>query len=59
MFTGISPNPPACPVCPGHGVPLGRLGQLRWYRCRDCGIDFNRRVKAPPKPALRPGGRAS
>ena len=46
MFTGTSPQSPTCPVCPGRGVPLGQLGRLRWYRCRDCGIDFNRRTKA-------------
>ena len=59
MFTGTSPQPPACPVCPGRGMPLGQLGRLRWYRCRDCGIDFNRRGKAPPSPSLRAAGRAS
>lgn len=59
MFTGTSPQSPTCPVCPGRGVPLGTLGRLRWYRCRDCGIDFNRRAKAPPSPSLRPSGRAS
>lgn len=59
MFTGTSPQSPACPVCPGRGVPLGQLGHLRWYRCRDCGIDFNRRAKAPPSAFLRPAGRAS
>jgi tRNA(Ile2) C34 agmatinyltransferase TiaS len=31
-----------CPICPGHGVPLGTLGRLRWFRCRDCGMDFHR-----------------
>jgi hypothetical protein len=35
-------NARSCPICPGHGVPLGTLGRLRWYRCRDCGMDFNR-----------------
>jgi tRNA(Ile2) C34 agmatinyltransferase TiaS len=59
MFTATSPTTPACPVCPGRGVPLGQLGTLRWYRCRDCGIDFNRRVKATTNSARRPVGRAS
>jgi transposase-like protein len=58
MFIGTSPQPPACPVCSGQGVPLGQLGRLRWYRCRDCGIDFNRRVKASPKPSPQAAGRA-
>jgi hypothetical protein len=35
-------EPPACPVCPsGEGVLLGTLGPLAWFRCRDCGIEFN------------------
>lgn len=31
-----------CPSCGGIGAPLGALGFLQWYRCHDCGIDFNR-----------------
>ena len=48
MSIQISMNPPACPVCPGHGVPLGQLGPLRWFRCRDCGIDFSRQARRTP-----------
>ncbi len=59
MFTGTSPQSPACPVCPGRGVRLGQLGRLRWYRCRDCGIAFNRRAKASPGPSPQAAGRAS
>ena len=59
MFTGTSPQSPTCPVCPGWGMPLGQLGRLRWYRCRDCGIDFNLRAKAPSSPPLQPAGRVS
>ncbi len=33
---------PRCSLCPGLGVLLGQLGQLRWFRCRACGMDFNR-----------------
>lgn len=40
---------PACPMCPGHGVALGTLGALRWFRCRDCGWDFARRCRARPR----------
>jgi len=36
------PEPADCPVCGGPGVPLGALGRLEHYRCRDCGMDFNR-----------------
>lgn len=39
-------NPPDCPLCGAEqaGVSLGTLGGRQWYRCRDCGIDFNIRV---------------
>lgn len=46
MSITYSPHLPTCPACPGRGMVLGKLGRLRWYRCRDCGIDFSRR--APP-----------
>jgi len=36
-------NAPRCPACPGSGLLLGNFGSLRWFRCRDCGIDFHRR----------------
>ncbi len=29
-----------CPVCESQGMSLGTLGNLEWYRCRGCGIDF-------------------
>lgn len=32
---------PECPECGGPGMPLGSLGSLHWYRCRNCGWDFN------------------
>jgi len=46
MSITYSPHLPTCPICPGRGMVLGKLGRLRRYRCRDCGIDFSRR--APP-----------
>ena len=33
-------KPPTCPCCAGHGAPLGALGHLHWFRCRDCGYDM-------------------
>ena len=30
-----------CPICTGQGIYLGTLGRLQWYRCRNCGIEFN------------------
>lgn len=34
-----------CPSCGGYGSKLGALGDLQWYRCRDCGVDFNRQTE--------------
>ena len=34
-------RPPTCPCCAGHGVPLGALGRLHWFRCRDCGMTLD------------------
>lgn len=31
-----------CPACAGDGVPLGKLGRLRWFRCRNCGMTYSR-----------------
>ncbi len=31
-----------CPCCGGEGAFLGGLGRLEWFRCQNCGIDFNR-----------------
>ena len=33
-----------CPLCAGDGVLLGTLGRLRWFRCRDCGMNFSRQT---------------
>ncbi|WP_265942138.1 hypothetical protein [Dechloromonas sp. A34] len=44
--------PPQCPVCAGDGVPLGTLGRLRWFRYRDCGMNFSRQTGAP-RPSRR------
>jgi hypothetical protein len=30
-----------CPICGGDCYILGNLGNLSWYRCRDCGMEFN------------------
>lgn len=30
-----------CIVCSGEAVRLGELGRLRWFRCIDCGAEFN------------------
>jgi len=32
---------PSCPLCEGEGNVLGTLGSLVWFRCQDCGIDYN------------------
>jgi transposase-like protein len=41
--------PPHCPACTGDGVPLGTLGRLRWFRCRDCGMTYSRQTGTRPK----------
>lgn len=30
-----------CPTCGGPGGFMGALGRLDWFRCINCGIDFN------------------
>lgn len=33
--------PPPCVACDGPGMPLGRLGRLDHWTCRDCGLQFH------------------
>lgn len=34
-----------CPACmQGQGRPWVVLGDFEWYRCRDCGLDFAKKV---------------
>jgi rubredoxin len=33
----------ACPQCSGQAFPMGDLGDLRHYRCRQCGWEFAQR----------------
>lgn len=33
-----------CPLCVGDGIPLGTLGCLRWFRCRDYGMTYHRQT---------------
>ena len=49
-------NAPRCLICPGHGhgLRLGTLGRLRWYRCRDCRMDFNRPFRRTPAQNQQP-----
>lgn len=30
-----------CTICNGPGVHMGTLGNLDWYRCRDCGNQWS------------------
>ena len=34
-------NSELCPVCDGESFCIGALGDLEWFRCKDCGIEFN------------------
>lgn len=36
----------SCPICGGLAEVLGVLGNLKHLRCRSCGAQFSRRVKA-------------
>ena len=36
-------NSELCPVCDSDNVPMGKLGQLTWYRCQSCGMEYNTR----------------
>lgn len=37
---------PICPACEqGEGELLGELGNLKWFCCRACGMQFNKRIK--------------
>lgn len=36
-----------CGLCGGLLVFLGLLGDLAWYRCRDCGLEYSHRVNRP------------
>jgi hypothetical protein len=38
----------SCPQCAGPGVPLGQLGNLMHYRCRDCGAGFSHQDESAP-----------
>lgn len=34
----------ACQVCGGEGHSLGVLGTLHWFTCRQCGMQFSKKV---------------
>jgi hypothetical protein len=36
---------PVCCQCGGPGVPLGQLGSLFHFRCRNCGFQFSEAVE--------------
>jgi tRNA(Ile2) C34 agmatinyltransferase TiaS len=31
-----------CPMCGGEAAFMGALGILNWFRCIQCGADFNK-----------------
>lgn len=45
---------PECPQCGGHAEPLGALGSLMHYRCRQCGWTFSEPAQAEPVPVPAP-----
>jgi hypothetical protein len=38
-MSGTSSNPRSCKMCGGPLVKMGGLGNLMWYRCRNCGME--------------------
>lgn len=36
---------PSCPICGGVGIPLGSLGKLIWFICRNCGAQFSQEAQ--------------
>lgn len=38
-----------CHICSGVGYEIGRLGMVTYYRCRQCGMDFNKVDEEDPK----------
>lgn len=45
----------SCGMCGGQATPLGTLGTLSHYRCRNCGMDFSQKAEnqAQSAPAAR------
>lgn len=39
-----------CPACSAESEFLGSLGMLQHYRCRACGMMWNRKAKRRPRP---------
>lgn len=34
-------NTHECPTCHGDGFAIGALGNLVWFRCRNCGTEYS------------------
>ena len=41
MGEGIRDSQMRCPICEGTGEYIGTLGNLDWYRCRNCGMEWS------------------
>ena len=35
-----------CKLCSGDLTMMGKLGQLVWLRCRNCGMWFSRKTRS-------------
>ena len=35
-----------CLLCNGPCEPLGSLGRLMWFRCRNCGMNCSKKLRA-------------
>jgi len=41
-----------CELCGGELIPLGALGSLMHYRCRNCGMDASQTIPNPQEELL-------
>ena len=43
----------ACPMCKRENPPIGVLGNLIWYRCQGCGMEYCAHCELGTEQALR------
>ncbi len=48
-----------CPTCGGDAAPLGTLGRLAHFACRDCGEQSSRPAAADVEPGHAPDSEPS
>lgn len=38
-----------CKICGGDLILMGGLGNLKWFSCRNCGMQFSKKIKSKRK----------